>query len=274
MSDVKKKRLRVPPIAIWPSLLTGMGLFSGFYSIILSVRETMGVGIGFAPAGLAIIVAAFLDGLDGRLARLMKAESKFGFQFDSIADMVSFGVAPACLIYMSALHNLGRLGLLGAFLYVACAAVRLARFNVLSEESPSSRKYFKGMSSPVAAGGIALTAMLENPFEDEVFHYVVLGLAIFLSLLMVSNIRFRSFKQSDSAKRRPMFTFMIVILLIVLVFSLHELALAGFFLVYLFWGLGEELWLFRRRRRSDPSVPLVPFGERELSDSSSNTHLQ
>jgi len=267
MTQVIKKK-RVAPIAVLPSLLTGMGMFSGFYAIILCVREVMGVGIGFGPAGVAIVVASFLDGLDGRIARLMKAESKFGFQFDSIADMVSFGVAPACLVYMSALHDMGRFGLLAAFLYVACAAVRLARFNVLSEESPSSRKYFKGMSSPVAAGGIALTAMLENPFEQNVFQYVVIGWTIFLSLLMVSNIRFRTFKQSGSGKRRPMLTFMIVILMVVLVFSLHELALAGFFFAYLLWGLGEEIWLFRRRRRSDPSVPLVPFGERDSYDES------
>jgi len=262
MNEVRVKKLSAP-VAMLPSLLTGMGLFSGFYAIILSARESMGIGIGFAAAGVAIIVAAFLDGLDGRLARLMKAESKFGFQFDSIADMVSFGVAPACLLYISSLHNLGRLGLLGAFLYVACAAVRLARFNVLSEESPSSRKYFKGMSSPVAASGVALTAMFGNPFEETVYQYVLLGWIIFMSLLMVSNIRFRSFKQSDGPKRRPMLSFMIIILMIVLVFSLHEVALAGFFLAYLFWGLGEELWLFRRRRRSDPLVPLVPFGERD-----------
>lgn len=259
----KNRRAR---IALVPSLLTGVGLFSGFFSIVLCFREVMGIGIGFAPAGLAIIIASFIDGLDGRLARLMKAETKFGFQFDSIADVVSFGVAPAVLVYSSTLYPLDRWGLLGAFLYVACAAVRLARFNVLSEENPSSRKYFKGMSSPVAAGAVALTALIESPFSESVHQAMVLGWTIFLSLLMVSNIRFRAFKQMEFASRRPLFTFMVFIFLIVLIFSFQEYALLGIFLVYLSWGLGEEFVLFRRRRRSDPSIPFVPFGERGRTD--------
>jgi CDP-diacylglycerol--serine O-phosphatidyltransferase len=196
----------------------------------------------------------------------MKAESKFGFQFDSIADVVSFGVAPAVLVYASQLHELGRWGLLGAFLFVACAAFRLARFNVLSEESPASRKYFKGMSSPVAAGGASLTAMLSHPFDPEVFRYLVLGVTIILSLLMVSNIRFRSFKKLEALEGRPMLTMMIVIFLVTLVFSFREWALFGCFVAYLGWGMGEEIVLWRRRRRSDPSVPFVPFGERARFD--------
>jgi CDP-diacylglycerol---serine O-phosphatidyltransferase len=267
----KKKSKRKATIAVLPSLLTGIGLFCGFYSIILSFQEMMGEGAGYAAAGISIILASFLDGLDGRLARLMKAESKFGFQFDSIADMVSFGVAPAVLVYISQLHSLGRLGLMAAFLYVACAAFRLARFNVLSEESPASRKYFKGMSSPVAAGGIALTAMLDHPFGADAYRTIVLVCTIILSLLMVSNIRFRSFKQIEVLRGRPMLTMMIVILLVVLVFSFHELALFGCFIAYFSWGIAEEVVLWRRRRKSDPSVPFVPFGERARYDPHQNS---
>lgn len=266
-SKNQSRNLRKRGVYLLPSLLTSMGLFAGFFSIIHSVRGMGGLTEDFQWSAYAIIIAAFLDGLDGRIARLMKVESEFGFQFDSIADVVSFGVAPAVLIYASTLHPLGRWGWFGAFLFVACAGIRLARFNVTSSE-PGSRKYFKGMSSPVAAGGLALSVLLGYQIEGRVYQISILCYTIFLSLLMVSNVRFRSFKQIDSAKRRPLQIFLFLILLVVLLVSFHKATLAAMFIIYLVWGLTEEAILFRRRRKSDPSVPFVPFGDREDSDDS------
>lgn len=268
MSTNKQKRnIKDTGIILLPSLLTAMGMFSGFFAIINTI-QVMASGQGsFYASGIAIIIASVIDGLDGRIARMINATSEFGSQFDSIADVVSFGVAPAVLIYASFLHPLERWGWFGAFMFVACAGIRLARFNVLSGQV-SERKYFKGLSSPVAAGGVALCVLVDSPVKIEGTPIFVLALTIFLAILMVSNIRFRSFKNLDAAKGRPVRTFLIFMSMIVLVFSFQEIALLMFFIVYLIWGLGEELVLFRRRRKSDPSVPMVPFGDREDGEDS------
>lgn len=262
-----KPKLRKRGIYVLPSLLTAGGLFSGFFAILHTVRMAAIGGSEYEIAGYAIIIASFLDALDGRIARLMNAESEFGSQFDSIADVVSFGVAPAVLIYATALHPLDRWGWLGAFVFLACAGIRLARFNVQAGEG-ASRKYFKGLSSPVAAGGIALTALIEVPLEGFVKSVVMLVFTILLAGLMVSNVRFRSFKQIDANRERPIRTFLLFTVLIILVFSFREQALLSIFVVYLLWGLGEEVVLFKRRRRSDPSVPFVPFGDRDDDEDS------
>ncbi|MBN8554778.1 MAG: CDP-diacylglycerol--serine O-phosphatidyltransferase [Deltaproteobacteria bacterium] len=249
-------------VFLLPSLLTAAALFSGFYSIIFTLNSLLFGRDNFHTAVVAIILATFFDSMDGRVARLMKAESEFGSHFDSIADMVSFGVAPAVLVYAWALIHLGRMGWLGAFLFLACAAIRLARFNVISSQG-MSKKYFKGLSSPVAAGGLALCLMmLDSWLDSSVFSWAILGITICLSLLMISNVRFRSFKDLDLKKYRVQ-SLMIGMLLIVLIFSFHEVALFFIFLIYLASGLIEELILFRRRRKSDPSVPFLPFGDKE-----------
>ncbi|PIR23023.1 MAG: CDP-diacylglycerol--serine O-phosphatidyltransferase [Deltaproteobacteria bacterium CG11_big_fil_rev_8_21_14_0_20_45_16] len=255
------KKLRRTGVFLLPSILTSLALFSGFFSIMHTIRVMAGQESSFWLSGIAILIAAFLDGMDGRIARLMNAESEFGFQFDSIADVVSFGVAPAVLVYAGFLNHLGRLGWFGAFLFVACASIRLARFNVISAQS-SEKKYFKGLSSPVAAGGITLLVLIEHSLSGRVFELLVLGYTVFLAVLMVSNVRFRSFKKIERKKSKPVRSLMILTLILALVVSFQEVALAVFFLTYLFWGLTEEVLLFRRRRRSDPSVPFVPFGDR------------
>ena len=262
MTENKKKNLRQKGIFILPSLLTAMALFVGFFSIIHSFRGMAGMVDDFQWAAYAIVLAAFLDGLDGRIARLMKAESDFGSQFYSIADVVSFGVAPAVLVYASTIHSLDRWGWIGAFLFVACAGIRLARFNVIASQPGGSRKYFKGLSSPVAAGGLALLVIVPHQWEGPEFQIFALIYTIFLSALMISNIRFRSFKQ-DSFQRKPFQILLFFVLLFVLLVSFPQWTLLSCFLIYLIWGLIEELLLFRRRRRSDPQVPFVPFGDRD-----------
>jgi CDP-diacylglycerol--serine O-phosphatidyltransferase len=257
----RRREIRRKGVILLPSMLTALSMFTGFFAIIHTVKVMANGDGNFWAAGIAIIIASFIDGMDGRMARLMKAESEFGSQFDSIADVVSFGVAPAVLVYAAYLHPLERWGWLGAFMFVACAGIRLARFNVASTTS-SERKYFKGLSSPVAAGGIALTVVIEYAYSGRPLEIAVLCYTIFLSLLMVSNVRFRSFKKLDAAREKPVSSFLIIMAIIVLIFSFQEFALLGFFILYLFWGLMEELTLFRRRRRSDPNVPIVPFGDR------------
>lgn len=265
--DTDMKRRPYRGVYLLPSMLTVMALFSGFFAILNSFKVASHSGVDFSYSGIAIIIAAFLDGMDGRIARLMKAESEFGSQFDSIADVVSFGVAPAVLVYSAYLHELDRYGWLGSFMFVACAGIRLARFNVVSKQT-TEKKYFKGLSSPVAAGGIALLSLFHFSADHYGTKILILVYTIFLAGLMVSNVRFRSFKKLDAAKQRPTQSLLLVVLLILLLFSFQEMALLGFFLIYLLWGLIEEFILFRRRRRSDPNVPFVPFGDRRDDEDS------
>lgn len=247
-------------IVVLPSLITAAGLFFGFFSIIYTLRSLIFGREEFLWAGYSIIIAGFLDAFDGRLARLMKAESEFGSQFDSIADMVSFGVAPAVLVYGTALLHMGRVGWAGAFLFLACAAIRLARFNVMSMHH-ASQKYFKGLPSPSAAGGLALCLILmSEAMEGTTFHYSVFGLTVFLALLMISNVRFRTFKEFDFQSHRIQ-TFIIIMFILLMIFSFRVYALFVLFICYLFGGLIEEVILWRRRRKSDPNVPFRPFGD-------------
>ncbi len=255
-----RKRLQ-KGVVILPSLLTGAALFAGFYAIIYSISVVIEETSDFRVAVFAIIIATVFDSLDGRIARFMKAESDFGSHFDSIADMVSFGVAPAVLVYASTLSDFGRLGWSASFLFLACAAIRLARFNVTTAEAPS-RKYFKGLSSPVAAGGLAVFTLVvhqaTNPF---ILKWGVFMMTVLLALLMVSNVRFRSFKDLQVHKQ-PLQAFLLAMVLILLIFIFQELALFSLFLIYLASGFIEEMILWRRRRKSDPSVPFLPFGDR------------
>ena len=249
-------------VYLFPSLLTAAALFSGFYSIIFTLQALNSGRSDFQPAVIAILVATFFDSMDGRMARLMKAESEFGFQFDSIADMVSFGVAPAVLVHGFALVDLGRIGWLGAFLFLACAGIRLARFNVISGDA-SSRKYFKGLPSPVAAGGLSLcTYIAYGIFSTQTYLWVTFSLTAAFALLMISNVRFRSLKDLDF-RRHPLQVFLISMLLIVFGVNFPEQTLFLVLVIYLFAGFTEEIILFRRRRKSDPSVPFLPFGDRE-----------
>ena len=249
-------------VYIVPSLVTTIALFLGFYSIIYSLQALRQGHIEFESAVFALIMAGVFDNLDGRIARLMKVESEFGVQYDSIADMVSFGIAPAILVYSFALIDLDRLGWFGAFLYLACAGIRLARFNVITKELPS-KKYFKGMSSPIAAGGLGVCMLMLNQFvTGKTFAYACLAMTLFFAMLMVSNVRFRTFKDLDF-KKHPFQYFLLIVVAMASVFVFKELALFVIFSLYLLTGIIEEIWLWTRRRRSDPNVPFLPFGDRD-----------
>ena len=222
-------------IYLLPSILTTFGMFAGFYSIIASINGD------FTLAAISIMVAMLWDALDGRVARLTNTQSDFGAQYDSLADLVSFGVAPALLVYEWSLSDLGRIGWLAAFIFLACAALRLARFN--TQVGISDKRYFQGLPSPAAAGVIASMIWLKFwKFEYFDFgivslsYYVGVGITIVCALLMVSNVRYYSFKELDSKKASFRFLLAIVLSLIVLLSKPNIFLFTGFF-VYMLSGL-------------------------------------
>jgi CDP-diacylglycerol--serine O-phosphatidyltransferase len=179
-----------------PSLLTTGNLFAGYGSMVLSIKGQ------FETAALLIGVAALLDALDGRVARMTGTTSAFGKEFDSLADVISFGVAPAILAWSWALSDFGRLGWAVSFLFVVCNAIRLARFNVQS--GTMDKRYFVGLPVPPAACAIAACAFIHpQSLEDQILKVLSLVLVISLALLMVSKMRYRSFKDLDLRARRP-----------------------------------------------------------------------
>ena len=206
------QRIKRRGIYLWPNLITTAALLSGFYSIIASMNGN------FNQAIYAIFLAALLDGLDGRVARAIGAQSAFGEQYDSLSDLLAFGVAPAILMYSWSLHDLGRIGLACCFIYTACAAFRLARFNV--QIGVVDKRYFIGIASPLAAVTVISMVWVEQDFpfvfdlKDIVVQVVNCVVMIGIGLLMISNIKYYSFKQMDR-KRVPF----VVMLPVVLIFA-------------------------------------------------------
>lgn len=229
---------------ILPNLFTTAALFAGFYAIV----QAMNGQFEYAP--IAIFVAMIMDGLDGRVARWTNTESDFGAEYDSLSDMVSFGLAPALVMYEWALSGLGKIGWLAAFLYAAAAALRLARFNV---QTGGDNRYFTGLPSPSAAALIAglvwvLHATYGVPGKEVSF--VALGVTVFAALSMVSNIRYHSFKHLNMRSR----TSFVAVILVVLVFVLVSLdppqVLFLGFLIYAFSGPVLASYRFIQRRGS------------------------
>ena len=229
-------------IYILPNLFTTGNLFCGFWAIVAVFQEQ------FEYAALAILLASVFDVLDGKVARLSGATSKFGIQYDSLADLISFGVAPALLAFSWALRPYGRFGWLAAFLFVVCGALRLARFNVMS--SAGEVKYFKGLPIPAAASMIALTILLYLRLIETgwVKDIVILVMIYILAFLMVSSIRYASFKELDLAKRKPFSIFMFVVLSIIVIIMEPVLVLFGFVLLYIFSGPVRMVMAWRKKR--------------------------
>jgi CDP-diacylglycerol--serine O-phosphatidyltransferase len=233
-------------IYLLPNLFTTAALFAGFYAIIIAIRGD------FENAAIAIFLAMILDGLDGRIARLTNTSSKFGAEFDSLADMVSFGVAPALVVFNWALSGLGKFGWSAAFIYVACAALRLARFN--TQIDTADKNYFTGLASPAAAAIIASTVwvchdlgLIGKDLPSELSILVGLLTAL-VGFLMIANFPYYSFKGIDLRDRVPF----VVMIAVVLIFGLITLdppsiLLVGF-LVYAMSGPVSQ-GLKRRKRR-------------------------
>lgn len=197
-------------IYLLPNLLTTAGLFSGFYAVVSSMNGH------FEAAAIAIFIAMIFDGLDGRVARMTNTQSAFGAEYDSMADMVSFGIAPGLVAYNWALSGMGKFGWLAAFVFVAAAALRLARFN--TQVGVADKRYFQGLASPAAAGVIASVVWTGTEYQlDGQSYGFLMGLVTIVSgLLMVSNFRYNSFKDVDWKGKVNFF----VVLLIVLVFAI------------------------------------------------------
>ena len=227
-----EKKPRNRGIYLLPSVLTTFGMFAGFYSIIASINGE------FTTAAISIMIAMLWDTLDGRVARLTNTQSEFGAEYDSLADLVSFGLAPALLVYEWTLSDLGRFGWLAAFIYLACAALRLARFN--TQVGSADKRYFQGFPSPAAAGVIATMIWLKiwtyAFFDSDVIsigYYLGAGITIVCGLLMVSNVRYYSFKELDSKKASFRFLLGIVLSLIVLLYKPNIVLFTGFFIYML-----------------------------------------
>lgn len=231
-------------IYIVPNLITSTALFLGFSSIILSFQGD------FKKAAWAILLAGIFDMLDGMAARLTNTTSKFGIEYDSLSDLISFGVAPAMLAFTWAFQPFGRSGWIAAFLYVVCAALRLARFNVQSETV--EKKQFKGLPSPGAAGMIAATVLFyyhlggSGALPEK--HITLLLMVYFLAFLMVSNVGYWSSKDMGLAKRKPFSLLVISILVIILVITEPEVMLFIIGAVYALSGPVEHMLKLIKRQ--------------------------
>ena len=239
------KTVRHKGIFLLPNLITTVGLFCGFYAIVASIQGR------FESAAIAIFFAAIFDGLDGRVARITNTSSKFGEEYDSLADMVSFGVAPALVMYSWGLSDLGKFGWSAAFIYVACAALRLARFN--TQIDTADKNYFTGLASPAAAAIIASTVWVCQDFgwvgdqlPAEVAVFVSLLTAV-TGMLMMANFPYYSFKGIDMHGRVPFFVMILIVLGIGVVTLDPPRILLALFLVY---GLsGPVTFLVKRRNK-------------------------
>ena len=241
------RRVHRRGIYLLPNLLTTGALFSGFYAIVASMNAH------FEAASLAIFVAMFFDGLDGRVARLTNTQSAFGVQYDSLSDMVSFGVAPALVAFSWALSSMGKLGWAAAFVYVAGAALRLARFNTQAATADSS--FFRGLASPAAAALLAalVWSATDLGFQGEELPRLVAALAAFVTagagLLMVSNFRYQSFKKIDLRRRVPFVIMLLVVLAVGVVTVDPPRILLLVALVYALSGPGQLVVQRVRARR-------------------------
>lgn len=233
-------------IYILPNLVTVCSTFCGFYAIVASFKED------YTYAAWAIMIASIFDGLDGKIARLTHATSKFGTQLDSLSDVISFGVAPGVLIYTWALQPFGRIGWVGAFLFVVCGALRLARYNVQAETSEA--KYFTGLPIPAAAFTIAAFVIFyESLWKDqEVRTYLIVVLTYLLAFLMVSTIRYHSIKELESSKRSPFLALVGAVLVLIVIFMHPQIMLFVVCITYVSWGIVEGIIMYKRRPVARP----------------------
>jgi CDP-diacylglycerol--serine O-phosphatidyltransferase len=248
MNPRSKMDLRRRSIYLLPNLFTTAALFAGFYAIVQSMNAR------YEIAAVGIFIAMVLDGLDGRVARMTHTQSEFGAQYDSLSDMVSFGVAPSILVYEWAFRDLGKWGWFAAFIYCAGGALRLARFN--TNIDVVDKRYFQGLPSPAAAALVAgfVWVMLDNRFTGYELRWYAAALTVFAGLSMVSSLRYYSFKSINMRKSVPF----IVIFLFALFFILVSVD-PPLHLFLLFFGYclsGYVMWLLGLRKpKSPPTLP-------------------
>ncbi|MDY6952921.1 MAG: CDP-diacylglycerol--serine O-phosphatidyltransferase [Thermodesulfobacteriota bacterium] len=234
-----KKRRSQRGIYVLPNLLTSANLFCGFYAIIAVVQSH------FVKGAVAIMVAAVFDWLDGKIARVTHAVSRFGLEYDSLCDCISFGVAPGLLVYLWALQPFGRLGWLAALLYVACGTLRLARFNTQADQVRSD--YFNGLPIPAAAFMIASTVLLQQRLggSGTIKQVTILVMIYVLSFLMVSTIKYVSFKQAGLFKKMKFNMLVGVILFAIVVAAEPTVTFFVIMFCYVLSGPVQALWRWK-----------------------------
>ena len=244
MDSAPNKKPSNRGIYLLPNLFTTAGLFAGFYSIVASMKGY------FDIAAITIFIAMIMDTLDGRVARLTNTQSEFGVQYDSLADVVSFGLAPALVVYNWSLMDLGKFGWLAAFLYAATGALRLARFNTQAAKSDS--QFFQGLPIPAAAGVIAGIVWLGHEYvlPPKSLSILVAVITILVGLLMVSNVRYNSMKKLDFKGKVSFLTIIFVLLFIIAVSINPPVVLFVGFTGYMLSGPVYTLFTIRARRRS------------------------
>lgn len=234
-------------VYILPNLFTTGCLFAGFYGIVSTMNGQ------YLTAAWFILIAAIFDGLDGKVARLTGTTSKFGVEYDSLADLVAFGVSPGLLMFAWALKPFGKFGWLAAFLYVVCCALRLARFNVQVATVESRR--FVGLPTPAAAGMVSSCVLIfyELGGSGTIQKVSVLILIYLLALLMVSNFCYYSFKDPEIFKRQPFWILVMLIFLIIIIVAKPEISLFSLMFVYILSGPVGYLYKLSKRPRRDLS---------------------
>ena len=238
-------------IYLLPNALTLCGMFCGFFAILSAINGN------YLYAAWAIILANVFDGLDGWIARLTNTSTRFGIELDSLSDLVAFGVAPSVMVFKWSLMPYNRLGWAVAFLYVACGALRLARFNVQTG-TPGS-KAFKGMPIPAAATVLASIVIFYYEFwtGQPGKNIYLLIITVLLSLLMVSTLRYHGLKEIDFRERKPFWVLIVFVIIMFIMFIHPSTAIFIFAMAYLFWGIIENIYLFIKRRRLKQGLEVI-----------------
>ncbi|MDE1463188.1 CDP-diacylglycerol--serine O-phosphatidyltransferase [Spartinivicinus poritis] len=237
------RKVRRKGVYLLPNLFTTTALFCGFYAIVSSMNQM------FEQAAIAIFVAMIFDGLDGRVARLTNTQSAFGAEYDSLSDMVAFGAAPALVCFNWNLTSLGKVGWMVAFIYVACVALRLARFN--TQIDTADKRYFTGLPCPSAAAVVAAMVWALNQADLASNGLVTMFTAAVMALtgiLMVSNVRYHSFKDLEFKGRVPFVAIIAIVLVFAVVFTNPPWVLMVVFLLYAASGPVLAVWRFKQKR--------------------------
>lgn len=248
--SVFRASLRRRGIYLLPNLFTTAALFAGFYAIVQAMNGR------FEHSAISIFIAMVLDGLDGRVARLTHTESEFGAEYDSLSDMVSFGAAPALVVYEWALKDMGKWGWIAAFIYCACAALRLARFNTTT--GIADKRFFQGLPSPAAAALVAglVWVMVDFQVEGATIKWLAWFVTLFAGLTMVSNLPYYSGKDINLRKSVPFITILLLALFFFVVIpSDPPIVLFVLFVLYAFSGYTLRIWRFIRRRKGGATIP-------------------
>jgi len=260
MGDSVAKKTVV--IYLIPNIVTSCSMFLGFFSIVRAIRGD------FKVAAFAIIFASIFDAIDGRVARFTGGVSSFGEQYDSLSDAISFGVAPAILMFVWSLNTFGRLGWLASFLFMACGALRLARFNV--QKGSVEKNFFQGLPIPVAACMVSSSVLLFQEMNIVAArNYYMLALTFFLGALMVSNLRYKNFKNASQDRKKSFLTLVGAVIVIAVIAQNPEVNLFFLILLYIILGVVANIFKWKKYREAIEEIKEIERKEKEEMDEGS-----